>query len=343
MNVWIRNALPALLAGFVAGACSDVTSLNNRRWVAEFEDSERIRWPSVDADKIVGRAHGGGKAAVRFGGACEGAIPAKPQHVLRLDEASEIRLVARSQNGSDLVLVVHGKDSTFCSDDYDFSDPGFQLRLKPGDYAVYVGTHELGSLDVPYTLELSRADERGAIRGLSLSDLETEVASLVVPVSAVVSEHRQALEARISRFESELPGRNVGPVPRFDRGTKHGSVTIFEETLLPLAVELDVEGRSAIWQVVGPCAGFVDPLSPTLRLSLRWAMPSIVLTAISEVDTSIIVRDAQGTWYCNDDANGSKDPELRLNSPSIGELLVWIGAVETRQSYPATIYIGEGE
>lgn len=91
------------------------------------------------------------------------------------------------------------------------------------------------------------------------------------------------------------------------------------------------------------CKGFVTR-SPTF--SLNWIGPSLLLrifsVAQSGADTSLIIRDPAGNWYCNDDSGyGGSDPVIDLANAATGHYDIWLGGMTSGDNVSATLYITE--
>ena len=91
------------------------------------------------------------------------------------------------------------------------------------------------------------------------------------------------------------------------------------------------------------CVGFVTK-APTYRLT--WTGPSSKLrffsVTLSDADTTMIVRDPSGNWYCNDDAgDGGWDPMLDVINAGTGQYNIWLGGFTSGGSEAATFYVTE--
>lgn len=91
------------------------------------------------------------------------------------------------------------------------------------------------------------------------------------------------------------------------------------------------------------CNGFVTR-SPTL--SLNWIGPSSLLRifsiAQSGTDTTLIIRDPAGKWYCNDNSGyGGPDPLIDLADAVTGQYDFWLGGAASGEDVSATLYITE--
>jgi len=77
----------------------------------------------------------------------------------------------------------------------------------------------------------------------------------------------------------------------------------------------------------GTCVGFVGR-EADYQIRLPANVDSIELTATSDSDSVIAVRDAAGRWYCNDDAPGGLyHARVGITQPPQGLLTVWAGSL----------------
>jgi hypothetical protein len=49
---------------------------------------------------------------------------------------------------------------------------------------------------------------------------------------------------------------------------------------------------------------------------------------VSDCDAALLVNDARGTWFYDDDTNGNLDPKVVLHHPGNGYLDVWVGSYD---------------
>ena len=82
---------------------------------------------------------------------CVGYYPAEPQHVLNLEAFENLKIVARPTTGGDLTMVIEGPAGTWCNDDFEGLNPGFDAAFPAGTYRVFVGTYGGGEM-TPYSL-----------------------------------------------------------------------------------------------------------------------------------------------------------------------------------------------
>jgi hypothetical protein len=50
----------------------------------------------------------------------------------------------------------------------------------------------------------------------------------------------------------------------------------------------------------------------------------LLIYAISEADTTLVVLSPDGLWYCDDDTDGH-NPVLEFNFPLSGDYNIWVG------------------
>jgi hypothetical protein len=121
--------------------------------------------PELSGDqtmRLLGTS-GGTMDARSLGDGCVGAIPASPNHTVRLRQRSYVAIEADS--ASDLTLVVQSRNGTYCSDDARNSlNPAIGGWFEEGPLQIYVGSHN-PSVEAPYELTVTPATARGGRRG----------------------------------------------------------------------------------------------------------------------------------------------------------------------------------
>ncbi len=90
----------------------------------------------------------------------------------------------------------------------------------------------------------------------------------------------------------------------------------------------------------GSCRGFVSA-SPTLRL--EWSGSAsrlrIFFVPTDYGDTTLVIRDPEGRWFCNDDSPyGGLNPLIELTDPPPGAYHIWVGTFSSGISHPGTLY-----
>ena len=87
------------------------------------------------------------------------------------------------------------------------------------------------------------------------------------------------------------------------------------------------------------CLGYAAS-PPDFVLELTDTFDQITILADSEVDTTLIVNTANGSWACNDDTNGL-NPALVLHYADAGLYQVWIGSYSEDSTEISTLWITE--
>ena len=54
----------------------------------------------------------------------------------------------------------------------------------------------------------------------------------------------------------------------------------------------------------------------------------LVVSAISECDSALLINTASGSWYYDDDDNGNLDPKITITRPANGRIDVWMGTYD---------------
>lgn len=300
-----------------------------------------LEWTGEDETiEALGAAYGTRVAASSFGDACQGYLPEDAQHLLHVRSQEPLRIIARGE--ADLVMVVHGRGGTYCSDDFEGLAPGFQLQPPVGEYLVYVGTRRprASGNRQRYRMELSPAALGTAIFGLPTSRLEDEIASLGDLSYDQTRARRERLEDELRKDESTAYETPPGPVPRAELSARQGTHRVDLADEAPLSLSVSAGGRSALWQLVGPCAGRVDARGPDLRLRVsNGASKMMELSTKADDDLTLAVRLPSGEWRCDDDSGRGRMPKVQVFNPRDGDYLVWLGTARAGDPVAAELIV----
>lgn len=280
---------------------------------------------SVWLDPMLVSVHSGSVTgapvnASDLGADCTGTIDERPEVVLNwsADEAVETLRIFFLSMGDPTLLVVTPEEEILCSDDLNplMLDPYLELAdPTPGRYAIYLGSFEgdvttPGFLVVtsqefnPATLDLAQIFPRTINPGAVGEPLTLDV--LALDDTPTVAPPAEALTANTVPYTTTLVA-----------GGELGAYNI----------ELDNDH----------CTGFIDA-TPTFAFD--WAGEDegegLVLFFEADADTTLVVRDPEGVFQCNDDLDGAANlnPYLAL-TPLEGSYTVWVGGFE-----PATLITG---
>ncbi|HYO87974.1 MAG TPA: hypothetical protein VER79_04955 [Candidatus Limnocylindrales bacterium] len=84
----------------------------------------------------------------------------------------------------------------------------------------------------------------------------------------------------------------------------------------------------AVNRQLGPdCAGFITA-TPDVRIVLNGALPLLRLIFIADAittDTTLIARAPDGTFWCNNNANGLFNPMVSISRAAPGDYALWVG------------------
>lgn len=87
------------------------------------------------------------------------------------------------------------------------------------------------------------------------------------------------------------------------------------------------------------CVGTIAD-APDVRLNYRAGTWPLGFFVRSSYDTTLVVNDPSGRWYCNDDYDGF-DPAVIFSNPQSGQYDIWIGNYDRGRGLPATLYFTE--
>jgi len=102
----------------------------------------------------------------------------------------------------------------------------------------------------------------------------------------------------------------------------------------PVVIALDAGGELDASTVHSNCRGWINPGMPDVAMDLSAPTAPINIYAISDDDTTLVVRTPAGSWLCDDDSHGL-NPLVRLGKPSPGRYAIWVGSYSAN-NYPAT-------
>jgi hypothetical protein len=88
------------------------------------------------------------------------------------------------------------------------------------------------------------------------------------------------------------------------------------------------------------CRGFVTPQPDVI---VHYASPSRFLRIFVRAsgDTTLIVNDGAGHWWCDDDSGGALDPSIDLSSPPSGQYDVWVGSHRSSELIRGRLFFTE--
>lgn len=109
----------------------------------------------------------------------------------------------------------------------------------------------------------------------------------------------------------------------------------------PRTVEVRAGGADRNSVSGSGCAGFINNAQPDVDLNYQAGRSRLYLYVKSDTDTTLLVNDANGTWHCSDDFEGS-NPAIVLNNPPSGNYNIWVGTyAQNSTGARAILYISE--
>ena len=216
--------------------------------------------------------------------------------------AGSASLFIYARSGSDVTLLVNDPSgSWFCSDDWDGTDPMIQFdNPRSGNYNVWVGTYASGQTQ-DATLYFTEIDPTGSGSG--------------------------------SGFGEGMP--DISAMPVYETITLSSGFTPD-----PVSRSLQAGGTSPNPVSGSDCRGYINLDAPDFDLNYTAGSLPLYIYAESDTDITLVINDANGTWHCSDDANGT-DPLIHLSDPPSGNYNIWVGTYASGALQNATLYISE--
>lgn len=244
----------------------------------------------------------------RFGTVCEGWVEEEPAFTLRLTQAMPLRLVVQALDpAADLVVVVTGRYTTRCNDDFEGKNPGMQVHLQPGDYDIYVGAIEAQEAPTPFRLEVMPADLNRPFQGLSRNLLQSALERRDAWTSPANPQQMlqllQQLDIQNKAFEAPVPTQ----APKVNATPQHGRIDV-ETSLSGELVRIPNESHAnaALWPVAPTCGGYVRAQGPDVNLRIPRAFDgSIECTVSANSEVELAIQAPDGSWQC-----GGKNADL---------------------------------
>lgn len=87
------------------------------------------------------------------------------------------------------------------------------------------------------------------------------------------------------------------------------------------------------------CTGYIAN-APDVDLNFTAGTLPLNIYVASESDTTLVINLPDGSWICNDDAEGF-NPAVSLDSPQSGLYNIWVGTYDEGANAPAELKISE--
>lgn len=208
---------------------------------------------------------GGAVNAQNLNQACRGWVASQPDHLLVASTAfSNLRILVNGGAG-DTTLVVQKPDGSYvCNDDAEGRNPIVTSSFTPGTYKIWVGSYEQGQ-NTAYTIGFT---ELGSVNAASLGG-----GGGAAPAAGGGG----------SNFGTVTLASGFMPDPHKAEGTSGGSVQA--SSLNP------------------SCTGWVSATPDHLFVASN-AFSNLRVLVHSTDDTTLVIQKPDGTYMCNDDAEG---------------------------------------
>lgn len=255
--------------------------------------------PGFVPDPHVARGTSGGAIdASTLNATCRGWISQQPDHLLVANgQFPNLRVLVNGAS-QDTTLVVQRPDGGYlCNDDTEGRDPVVAGGFAPGTYKVWVGSYSRGQ-SIPYTLGVS---ELGSVMPSSLGG-----------GGAVAG------------------GAGAGALDVTGGDANFGAVTLAPGFVPDPSVHNGTSGGAVSASSVNPsCAGYVSA-RPDHLFNATGAFANLRVLVNSTSDTTLVVRRPDGTFMCNDDADGTNPAVAGAFPP--GQYRIWVGSYQQGQN-----------
>ena len=108
----------------------------------------------------------------------------------------------------------------------------------------------------------------------------------------------------------------------------------------PYTVDVVSGGAYAASSVDSSCRGYVSG-APDFELSFSAGSLPLTIAAVASGDTTLLVNDPNGNWYCNDDGGEGLNPLLTFSNPRSGTYDIWVGSYSEGRNINATLSFSE--
>lgn len=103
---------------------------------------------------------------------------------------------------------------------------------------------------------------------------------------------------------------------------------------------VNVEEQALATTGTGTCTGFATA-EPDYIVHLDSPGALLRFFVSAPGDTTLVVNDGAGHWWCSDDDGGNLNPMLDITSPPAGQYDVWVGSYEPGANIQAVLSITE--
>ncbi|MBR9826808.1 MAG: peptidase S1 [Alphaproteobacteria bacterium] len=109
----------------------------------------------------------------------------------------------------------------------------------------------------------------------------------------------------------------------------------------PYLVNLSAGGQvDAAAELGAQCLGFIAQ-APDFDLYYNAGSLPLIISAMAEADTTLVIHGPDGQWHCDDDSGGGVNPRLRFAAPVSGLYGIWVGTYTPGHTEPAQLRVSE--
>ena len=233
---------------------------------------------------------------------CVGFATEQPDFILDLTDPTD-RLRVYFEGEGDTGLVINAPDGTWhCNDDASGLDPMVTFQ---------------GAASGQYDIWVSSYSSSESISG-TLSITELDMGPGGVSTEALVVGGEESTFGRVALSPGFSPDPHTVPV------TSGGNAD-----------------ASLMDQLPATCTGYVTA-QPDFILDYSEGGTLLHLYVEGEGDTALIINAPDGTWHCNDDANGT-DPRVTFKAPRAGQYDIWVASFFSGENIRGTLGVTELE
>jgi hypothetical protein len=107
----------------------------------------------------------------------------------------------------------------------------------------------------------------------------------------------------------------------------------------PHRVDLTAGGSIDASRLGTPCRGSIAR-APDYEVTYTAGSLPLYFYVNASADTTLVVNGPDGQWYCDDDSNGGRNPQVTYNSPRSGTYDIWVGTYGGGTT-PAALFVTE--
>ncbi len=108
----------------------------------------------------------------------------------------------------------------------------------------------------------------------------------------------------------------------------------------PYFVRLQSGGGIDASTIGSNCRGYIAD-APDVRLFFDAGRLPLIISSLSDSDTTLVINAPNGRWYCDDDSGGGLNPSITFDPPLDGRYEIWVGTYGSRSLAAARLAISE--